>query len=181
MVSAFRGRDFSKQCFSSLSVQKLEQTAARNSSGTTQSVHMTASMVPGKTWLFLRQAPSAHRCSRGPQKSWTIVHGALGRPWLFPSVCPLGPPPPARHGLGSQKPPSSGEPAQDVVSVLPEVWGRAGAHRGVTQGRGLPVQEEDDQAWCGGSSMDVSDDSGWPQSHEAAPGLHPIPGIFRVP
>lgn len=71
--------DFSKRCFSSLSVQRLEQTGARNSSGTTRSAHTTASTLPGKMRLSL-PGPSGQRCSYVPRKCWTPWDGALGPP-----------------------------------------------------------------------------------------------------
>lgn len=52
-----------------------------------------------------------------------------------------------------RKPPSSREPAPAAGSVLPEVWGRAGAHLWGPEGGGPGL--------CGGSSTDVRDDSGF--------------------
>lgn len=148
LVSASGHCDFSKQCFSSLSVQKLVQTGARNSSGTTRSAPTTASMLPGKMRLFLCQAPlvkDARMCRR-----------SAGPPGMEPSD-PLGFSPgvstvtPARGLCYGSRPLPDNLPSCRICPA-----------RGLGSGRSAPVGcPGGGPGLCGGSSTDVRDDSGF--------------------
>lgn len=148
-VSASGDRDFSKRCFSSLSGQKPARTAARSSSGTTRSAPTTASMPPGETRLFLWA--EGLRCTAkalGPL-AWsprTLRAVSLAVATVTPCTWAT-----------LLKPPSSREPARGAVSVLPGVWGWAGASL-----RAAPERGKTGSGVGAGSSVDVRDDSIWP-------------------
>lgn len=144
---AFRDRDLSERYLSSLSVQKPVQTAARNSSGTTRSVRTTASTLPGKTWPSLCHTPlhrDAHACLR---KALDHLTRSTRAPLAFSLGASAGHPPVGRD-YGSHRLP------EDLPKMRRLCRLRCGVGTcGVVQGRGPPVQGEEDEAWRGRSSM----------------------------